>query len=226
MADDSATAQPTQITMRGEFVRKGIHLCSMSVPLIYHHLTRGEMLLLLIPAALLALVIDILRFRSAAFDAWFGRLFGAILRPHEQASKKRKMNGATFVLVSAALCVALFPKVIAITAFTVLIISDTAGALIGRPFGRHKFLEKSLEGSLAFVVTAIGVVLIAAQVYQAPASFIYVGILCSVAAAIAEAMSYGINVDDNFTIPLTFGLLMWGLLAAIGGTEVAAIVAY
>lgn len=212
--------------MRGELVRKGIHLCSMGVPLIYHHLTRAEMLMLMVPAAVVALATDLLRFRFAAFDAWFRRVFGAILRPHEQSSTTRKMNGATFVLVSAALCVAIFPKLIAITAFTVLIISDTAGALIGRPFGRHKFLEKSLEGSLAFVVTAIGVVLVAAHIYNAPAAFIWVGIVCSAAAAVAEAMSYGINIDDNFTIPFTFGLLMWGLLAAFGGAEVAGLIAY
>jgi len=216
---------PSQITMKGELVRKSIHLTSIMIPILYYLLGQKVMLMLLIPAAAVALGLDLVRFRAPRFDTVFRKWLGPILRPHERAAERPKMNGATFVLISAVLCVVVFPKVIAITAFSVLIVSDTAGALIGRPFGRHKFLQKSLEGSLAFVLTAIAVVLVWNSIFDGPWQFIAVGVAASIAAAIAEAMSYGINIDDNFTIPATFGTIMWGVLALIGGSEIAPLLA-
>jgi hypothetical protein len=32
-------------------------------------------------------------------------------------------------------------------------------------------------------------------------------------------MSYGVNIDDNLTIPLAFGAVMWGMMALVGGEE-------
>jgi dolichol kinase len=77
-----------------------------------------------------------------------------------------------------------------------------------------------VEGSSAFVVTAILVVLGVAAIYNTPSSFILAGIVASFIAAVAEAMSYGVNIDDNLTIPLSFGAAMWLLLIAIGGPEI------
>ncbi len=221
--EHQVSEQPSQITMKNEIVRKSIHLTSIGIPIIYYFVTRETMLILVAPAAALALVTDVVRFRAPKIDTIFRRWFGPILRPHERSAEKPKMNGATFVLLSAVFCILIFPKAITITAFTVLIVSDTAGALIGRPFGRHKFLQKSLEGSLAFVVTAILAVLVWRALFDAPWEFFYIGVVASLAAAVAEAMSYGINIDDNFTIPATFGSIMWGALALIGGAAIEAL---
>ncbi|MCK7523378.1 MAG: hypothetical protein MZV64_39855 [Ignavibacteriales bacterium] len=66
-------------------------------------------------------------------------------------------------LLSALICALIFPKVIFVTAFSILIISDTMAALIGRKFGKRKFLRKSLEGTLSFFISASIVVIIYAQ---------------------------------------------------------------
>ncbi len=196
-----------------------IHLSSIGIPLLYMWLTRETMLALVVPAFLLSLAIEFLRTRVPAVEQLFSKLFGQMLRPHEKEGK-RKISGATFVLFSAALCILIFPKVVTITGFTVLIVSDTASALYGRRFGRHRFLEKSVEGSSAFVVTAVMVVLGVAAIYDAPWEFLVAGIIASFVAAVAEAMSYGVNIDDNLTIPLSFGASIWGLLLLFGGPEI------
>jgi len=62
------------------------------------------------------------------------------------------------------------PKVVFITAFSILIISDSSAALIGRRFGRRKFLRKSLQGAGAFFVTALIVVVLAPKIAYIPAN--------------------------------------------------------
>lgn len=130
-----------------------------------------------------------------------------MLRKHEIDSKKKNLNGATYVFLSAVLVVFVFPKVIVITAFSVLIISDTLAALIGRKFGKHKFLAKSLEGTAAFFVSACLVVLVTPKVSGEPLEYL-IGFLSVAVGAIAENISYGWS-DDNFAIPVSIGVVMW-----------------
>ncbi len=215
----------SQISMRSELQRKMIHLCSISIPIAYIWLPRETMLAMFVPLSIFSFIVEFMRIRVPAVRRLIDRMFGSMLRTHEKASEYAKLSGATYVVLSAVLCVFIFPKVICIAGFAVLIISDTASALFGRRFGRHRFLEKSVEGSSAFVVTAVMVVLAVAWVFAAPGVFIAVGVVASVVAAVAEAMSYGVNVDDNLSIPLAFGFSMWGLLALFGGPAVDALLA-
>jgi dolichol kinase len=222
--EQQVATQPAQISMTSELMRKMIHLCSIGIPTLYILFTREIMLWLLIPATLFSFLVEILRFNFDGFDRVFRRMFGPILRQHEREGKP-KLSGATYVLLSATICVLIFPKVITIAGFTVLIISDTAAALFGRRYGRHRFLEKSVEGSGAFFVTAMLVVVVVGQIFHAPLSYYLVGIVAAAASTVAEAMSYGVNIDDNLTIPLSFGIVMWGLLALIGGPEIGTLLA-
>ncbi|MDB5035884.1 MAG: Dolichol kinase [Chlorobi bacterium] len=210
----AAKADPaaTQISMRSEFQRKMIHLSSFGIPILYSLLPKSTMLWLLVPATVLGLVIEYLRVRSEPVDRVIQKLFGGMLRSHERRGGKARVSGATWVLLSATICILLFPKVVMITGFVVLIVSDTVAALIGRRFGRHRFLEKSVEGSSAFAVSAILMVIIVALLFHAPWQFIAAGAVASVVAAVVEAMSYGVNIDDNLTIPTSFSVVMWGLL--------------
>lgn len=213
---------PGQISMTNEIRRKLIHLSSISIPVMYWFITRDLALRILIPMTLVAVVIEILRRKFPGFEQRFRYVFGALLRPHE-SSARPEINGATFVLLSATICVAVFPKIIAITAFAVLIVSDSASALYGRRFGRRKFLRKSVEGSAAFFVTAMLVVLTVARISAAPWEFIAVGAVAALAAMVVEAVTHGGgSIDDNLTIPTTFGTVMWGLLALVGNTELHA----
>ncbi len=205
-----------QISMINEIRRKAIHLSSIGVPLIYWFVDWTTMLQLLVPATIFSLLIELLRRNIPSFEAWFQRLFGPILRSHEVGSTP-EINGATFVLLSATICVAIFPKPIAITSFTVLIISDTAAALFGRRFGRRPFCRKSLEGSAAFFVTAMMVLLLYTSLYDFSWPFIIAGGAAALIATLVEAISHGgSTVDDNMTIPTAFGAVMWLLLAIFG----------
>ncbi|MCF8354798.1 MAG: SEC59/DGK1/VTE5 family protein [Melioribacteraceae bacterium] len=197
------------IDYKNELLRKAIHLCSLSIPVIYYFLTRELALTVLIPLAVLSLVLDLSRYFFPPFSKFFYMFFGFMLRDHEKNDKKKTLNGATYVLISAALGVYFFPKVIFITAFATLIVGDIAAALIGRKFGKHKFLFKSLEGTLSFFVSACVVVFIAPKIEGNITEYL-IGIIAVAVGAIAENVSYG-WADDNLTIPISIGVTMWVL---------------
>lgn len=200
--------QAATINFRNELARKAIHLFSLSIPLIYFFISRSLALALLVPLTAAFVGIDLARFYIPIISRWFTRWFGWLLRKHEQDINVKRLNGASHVLISAALCVLLFPKIITINAFTILIISDSTSALFGRRFGRHRFLGKSLEGSMAFFVSAVIVILAAPKVQYVPMEYI-IGIIAAAVGAVVEAAS--VHIDDNLSIPLSVGIVMWGL---------------
>ncbi len=194
--------------MSEEVVRKSIHLSSLAIPIIYSFVTKAEMLWVLIPFTLICLAIDYGRHYIPILQRLFLFLFGSILREHEKDVGKKLLSGGTYVLISACLCIIIFPKVIAITAFGILIVSDAISALIGRRFGRHKFFDKSIEGSLAFFLSACAVVALAPKAGSDGAEFI-IGFIAAAVGAIIEAMSVRLKVDDNFSVPSSIGIAMW-----------------
>lgn len=196
------------IDYRNELIRKAIHLCSLSIPIVYFFVTKERALQLLLPVTAAFLVVDVARHYFPAISEWFYRWFRWLLRKHEQDEKTKRLNGATNVLISACLCVFVFPKVITITAFAILIISDSTSALIGRRFGKKRFFSKSLEGSLAFFLSAILVVFLTPKIESLPLEYL-IGAAAAAVGAVVEALSN--RIDDNISIPLSIGLVMWGL---------------
>lgn len=134
--------------------------------------------------------------------------FGALLRKHETDSARKRLNGASYVMISATLCVLLFPKLVTITSFSVLIICDLTAALIGLRFGKRKFFSKSLEGSLAFFVSGMFVVLLTPKIGNLFTEYL-IGFVAVAIGAVVEALS--ITIDDNLSIPLSVGVTMWAM---------------
>ncbi len=202
--------QKATIDFKNELIRKGIHLLSLSIPIIYYFIPRSLALRLLLPITAAFVIVDLGRYYVPAISTWFYHWFGWLLRHHEQGGKIKHLNGASNVLISALLCVLIFPKIIMINAFTILIISDTASALIGRRFGKHRFLAKSLEGSTAFFLSAVLVILVAPKIHYHPMEYL-IGIFGAFVGTIVEALSS--HIDDNLSIPLSIGFVLWGLYA-------------
>lgn len=195
-----------------EIVRKGIHLVSLSIPIVYAFIPRATALGILLPLTLLFAATDFWRFRHPALGNFYHRHLGWLLRNHERDNGRRRLNGATYVLLSACICIVIFPKVVVLTAFPILILSDTAAALVGRRFGRHAFLNKSLEGAAAFLASALLVVAFAPKIAFHPAEYL-IGAAAAITGAVVESLS--VTVDDNLSIPLAVGGAMWFLYAAL-----------
>ncbi len=189
-----------------EVVRKAIHLSSLAIPVVYYFISRSTALSILVPLTLAFGLSDIARLLHPPTGRLYEKYIGFLLRNHERNDRGRRLNGATYVLLSATLCVFLFPKVIVITAFGIMIISDSSAALIGRKFGRHPFLGKSFEGTAAFFISALAVVAVAPKVHYLPTEYL-IGVGAALLGAVVEA--FPIAVDDNLTIPVSIGAAMW-----------------
>ncbi len=196
------------INYRDELVRKLIHLFSLSIPIVYYFITRETAIIILGILTAVALFLDLGRYISPAVGNVFYKIFGFLLRRHEVDKSKKNLNGATYVLMSALICVIILPKVLFITAFCILIISDSVAALVGRKYGRNKFLFKSFEGTLAFFISASIVVIFTPKVYNGLFMEYLIGFIAAFIGGIVENISFGF-ADDNLSIPIAIGLTMW-----------------
>lgn len=193
-----------------EIVRKAIHLSSLSIPIVYSFISKSTALAILVPLTALFGLTDAARHLFPAFGRLYHKWLGWLLRTHEKDEKMKRLTGATYVLVSATIGTLVFPKVIIITAFAIMIVSDTVAALVGRKFGRHPFIGKSLEGTFAFFMSAVAVVGLAPKVGYAPAEYV-IGVTAALLGAIVEAMSTAI--DDNLSVTFSIAAAMWLMYA-------------
>jgi dolichol kinase len=195
------TQASDEIPFSQELWRKGTHMAALVIPGGYYllGLSRSEMIAVMAPIALAMLLIDISRLRQWSFWCKFAdRIGGKMVRDHE---KSGDFTGATYILLSVCATVALYSKPVAIAAITFIIVGDTFAALIGRKFGRHRFLgRKSVEGSLACLVGTSLVALLT------PGIYLPVALFGALVAAVTEAVS--LTIDDNVSVPLVSGLAM------------------
>jgi dolichol kinase len=191
---------------RIEIIRKAIHLCSLSIPVLYFMLDKPTALTLLIPLMLAFLVADLARYYNKSAEEWFYRYFRFLLRKRESNKEKKTLNGATYVLISATICVIIFPKIITVTSFTILIICDITAALVGRRFGKHRFIAKSLEGSTGFFLSGLVVIALTPKIGYQPGEYL-IGFAAVLVGTVAEALPA--DIDDNLSIPVTVGATLW-----------------
>ncbi|MFA5833865.1 MAG: dolichol kinase [Bacteroidota bacterium] len=196
------------IDYKAEIARKAIHFCSLSIPIIYYFIERDLALQILVPVTFGFLVVDLLRYYHKPTADLFYMVFRFMLRKHEQDHTSKRLNGATNVLIAATICVVVFPKLIVLTAFPILIISDSVAALFGRRFGKKKFLKKSVEGSTAFFVFALLVIYFTPKVEYSSTEYL-IGAIAALVGTVVEAGAW--KIDDNLSIPLSVGAIMWGL---------------
>ncbi|MGN7614083.1 diacylglycerol/polyprenol kinase family protein, partial [Magnetococcales bacterium HHB-1] len=172
-------------------------LSSALIPILYwQFFDRDFMLRGVIFLAAGFLLAEYLRLNFAWARTLFMRVFGPAIRKHENLN----LTGATYVFTGAVLTIFLFPKELAVPALLILSISDTFAAIIGIPFGRHRFLQKSVEGSISFLICTLIILFI-----FFPENHV-ANILIAVLVTLAEA--YPVKVDDNFIIPLLSGVLL------------------
>jgi dolichol kinase len=195
--DDSASDTSTDISFKGEVLRKLTHIGALGIPIIYYFAGRTVILLLVAAALCLSLAIDMVRFFGGPkINEFVRRWFGMMIRPHEQQA----FTGATFILSSSMIAILVFDKVIAILAISYIVVGDTASAIVGRMWGKIRYRNKTLEGSLSFLTSCCLVA------FAVPGMEIGVKIGGALVATVVEAFT--VFIDDNLTVPLICGAVM------------------
>jgi len=190
----------TVMVTKVEITRKIVHLATLVVPVGYALTSEETVLIFLVPFFICFLSVDLLRHFLPGLASLFRKyFFGRVLREEEGET----FMGSTFFLFSTILTILLFPKPIAIASLLILILADTAAALVGKGIGRIRILGKTLEGSAAFFFTALLIV----WIY--PALNRFSGSVAALGATLIEILP--IRLNDNLTIPLTAGAIMFFL---------------
>ena len=195
-----------QKSLQKEIRRKAIHLSSLWMPVMIYILPQPIAICLF---AFLLIFDFIFEYGYHKRYRWarktFGALFYKTLRNKEMLDGKFHPTGSIYVLMAALICSCFFDKYAAIIGLTVMLVADSAAALVGKAFGKRKiYKNKTLEGTLAFFLSAILVNVCFSFVYP----FGMLNILACGVATLAELFEDKIKIDDNLSIPLfTAGIL-------------------
>ena len=194
----SETFKKNEMITGIEIKRKAVHLATLVIPLGYGFTSDVTVLTFLIPFFLLYLAVDLLRhFHTGLSSLFQDHFFGRVLREKEKPS----LMGSTYFLFASILTILLFPKPIAIVSLLILILSDTAAALVGKGIGKISIFGKTLEGTMAFIFSSLLIIWIYPGIDRLSGSFAALG------AALIELLP--IPLDDNLTIPLVAGAIMF-----------------
>lgn len=157
-----------------------------------------------IPLALIAVTGDVLRARSDAFNGFIESTVGRMIRAEERPDQAGaiQINGATWILITAALLLLVLPVSVVVPALTVFLVADAAAALVGRRVGRLHWPRsaRTVEGSAAFVL--VGLALMAAF----PAYSWGVRAVAVLLGCVAEALPGPFN--DNIRVPITIAVVL------------------
>lgn len=149
-------------------------------------------------ATLLLFVADFVRMRSPAVNRLFFRLLRPLVSPREAVG----VASSTWYVAGCFVAVAVFPRTVAVAAILVLALADPLASYVGRRWGRRPFGTGTVEGSVVFVGAALLVLW--------PFAGWGVALVVAVATALVERIPW--PLDDNLTVPLASGLVLWSLL--------------
>lgn len=219
-----------RFVIKHEIVRKGLHSSFGFITLYLYSLgiTHKQLVLPLTGMFVVIFTNDYIRFQNPELNKKIVTQFYYLIREREIDH----YNGTLYYLAGLVLVFSVLPKDISMMSVLLLSWADTAASTFGRQFGKYTFQiakGKSFAGALASFVTGIvgcfvlyGVFIpkYTSQVdevndiYWNPASsqlsFPVYAFICGLVASFSECVSiYGI--DDNFTIPVISGYLLYGV---------------
>ena len=201
-----------QISYFNEVRRKLIHLSSLWIPAIMLIFAAYRWYLVVFFALLLIgnLLIEHIYASGEhpALNKLYDRFFGGMLR-FEVKKGMWVISGGPYVFASAALSLLLFVPYIAASGMTAMLLGDTAAALIGRRFGRHKTVNgKSIEGVIAFIAAA-GVGIFCAIYFSTQIIVpVWKILIAATAGSLVELFEKQLKIDDNFSIPVAVGVVL------------------
>jgi len=196
----------TQISLASETYRKLLHLLLILVPVIYMNLGKWLSVVIFASIATVLVTLDYTRRTNPTVQNIFIKIFGFVLRPHELTGEK--LCGASWVALSAAITFLFFPAEIAVTGFAILAISDAVAALVGRNFPSEAFFEKTKNGSAAFFLSALVILITCGIMFHSKFWFFFFGTFTLSVVTLLEARPSMVKVDDNFLIPISFAVTM------------------
>ena len=178
--------------------RKFYHLAGgLGLLFFYYLLGRDRALLFYAVLFVVVLTLDLMRLKMPAVNRFVLTKFPSFIR----TSEEHKLTGTASYVLGIGLTLYLYRTDFATLAICFLAFGDVAATTIGERYGKTKIGDKSLEGSIAFVVAAVstGFLLSLAGI-----SVMY-GLILAGAIIAAGVELLALPVNDNLLIPLVSG---------------------
>lgn len=163
----------------------------------------------LILSAFLAftLVIEAIRLRNPSVNQTIIRLWKPVMRSCEVD----RCTGIPFYLAASIVSIAVFPKPVAVLSILYLACGDPIASLVGILYGNKSIRfsnGKSLLGTLAGIFTCVLITFAFLLNQSFPYSALLpLSVMGGIAGGAAELVP--LDMDDNFTIPVISGFVMW-----------------
>ncbi len=199
--------------------RKDLHIprrlfhisMGMSCGLIYKYfLTYQQAIHILGISTCILYILEQVRLNYPEFKSIFTQASKYLLRAEEQL----KESASIPFLMGLLLTVLTFPKEISLVAIFTLAISDPISAIIGIQFGKRKIKEhRSVEGSSAFLISALIIHLIVLSPVFSGLKLVFVSLISSSIVTLFDLLA--LKIDDNLTIPLVTAGSLWIMMALL-----------
>ncbi len=192
--------------VRNEFYRKSIHLSSLWIVLFIYFVPTAICFYTFFVLCLLDLLLEYGNYKKwPVVRSTYSRLFYHAFRKNEASKNKFEVSGSVYLLAAATFCSFFFVREIAIVALSVMIVADAFAALFGKVYGMRKLRgKKTTEGTFAFVVSALAVMLLLNPLFAVT----YKSLIACFFATLAEVYNDKIKIDDNFSIPVVVGVIL------------------
>ncbi len=184
---------------KNDWIRMLLRLLTLFFLVFYDLFTKSVSFVIILIFMALFVSLDIRRMLKHKSGEKTGKEGSSLYRSNEAKS----FSSISIYLVAFFVTVLAFPREIAFSAIVFLIFGDIFSKVIGLVFGRHKILDKTIEGTLAYggCMALCGYILFTV-LNISPIILIFGGI----AAPLTELLS--IKMNDNFTVSIISGTVM------------------
>lgn len=186
------------LSLKQEIYRKSIHLSSLWMVAYIYFMDIIAINYTFFCLSLILLSYELGRRYIPFIKTLNKQILGSILRDSEH---NKNFTGAFYVVLSIFLASLLFDKQTLMISVSIMLVSDSLAALIGKKWGRIKFMDKSLEGSLAFFISSFLIT------YLGTLNII-TAIIVALITTLTELFSKRLRLDDNLTITLIAGFIL------------------
>lgn len=165
----------------------------------------------------LDLLVEASRLRVPAINEKVLRYWGVVMRDCEM----ERMSGVPHYLFATILAIAVFPKPIAVLSILYLACGDPVASLFGILYGKHGVRlasGKSLVGTTAAIVMCAFLTFVTFKIMPISivpdSKLLAITLIGGLAGGTAELVP--LDMDDNFTIPMVSGFIVWLAFIALG----------
>jgi len=183
--------------------RKLFRMLAIFYPLVYLNYTKEQTIYASAVVAVVAVVIESVRFYSRKAEARLEKIFS----PVGKGEEIERISGITYMTLGALFCVIFFSRFIAVPVLLCTIFGDAFSSIVCMKYKRIKlFRGKSLEGMLACfsICIIINLFLLKTTLTSQGLTFELIWII-SLATTLFDVLPF--PLDDNLSTPIATGFV-------------------